>query len=79
MDVTPVAQYKRWTIAQLDEATNELRKAWCEHNPRPKKTTKQIATEVVQGIGETATDVMSRAKALAKQTGKAIPFRFTRS
>ncbi len=82
MDVTP-ENYKRWTVANLHDATYELRQAWTHENRiarvnSVKANTRAVVESVTQVIGEPIAAVRDRAKALAKLTGKAIPFTLIR-
>ena len=82
MDVKP-ENYKRWTVANLQDATDELRASYVRQHRTAqidsvKANTKAVVETVMQKVGEPISVVRDRARALAKLTGKAIPFKLIR-
>lgn len=82
MDVKP-ENYKRWTIANIENKTEELRASWV-HQCRAKRVdsvkanTRAVVETVVQAVGEPLEAARDRAVALARATGRAIPFTISR-
>ncbi len=81
MGVEP-ENYKRWTVQNLHAATDELRSAWARQKrdatiDSVKKNTTAAVNTITQAVGEPLRSARDRAIALAKQTGRAIPFTFT--
>ncbi len=82
MNVTP-ENYKRWTVKNFEAATDELRSSWAREKRNNKidsvkQNTANVIDSVTQAVGEPLRSARDRAIALAKKTGKAIPFTISR-
>ena len=82
MDVAP-EKYGRWTIADLEKKTDELRASWArqrkiETEGSIAKNTRAVATKVETVVGDTFEDARDKAQALARKLGRAVPFKVVR-